>query len=415
MTLERVRVNGTAQSTSALTTWRMNTGVVTTESYGPAWAQFKGNTSSMSDHNPTPQFRKRIAAGEIIMGDMALYRKTRQYDSSSAIFPLVWGKVELTGDVIGWLESASGAAWTPLNSSTYVGIGSNVSLCAAYAALKRSDLMAGEMLGSLGQTVQMLRRPFSGGIKLFSEMKKFRASRMKRFGHSIVKASSDTWLEYRYGWKPLIMDGQTIIQLAGKKSSLTRRLVGRGSSHYTLPQEIAWSSHGSGSVPGTHGATFKRTGNKTGRVNSGVIAEVNFSSTSEQVAANLGLRAQDVPATVWELIPYSFVVDWFCNVGSWVTAITPSSTLTVRGSWTTKVETTSHICWAEALITDSGVTYKRDVGQSYLTWDDVTRVANPQLPIAPVLTMKPLSALHAVDALALISQRILQGLRSFRH
>jgi hypothetical protein len=39
---------------------------------------------------------------------------------------------------------------------------------------------------------------------------------------------------------------------------------------------------------------------------------------------NIGFSGKNLLTLPWELIPYSFVVDWFANIGDFVGAITPS-------------------------------------------------------------------------------------------
>jgi hypothetical protein len=133
----------------------------------------------------------------------------------------------------------------------------------------------------------------------------------------------------------------------------------------------------------------------------------------------LGLRDQDIPVTVWELVPWSFVVDWFVNVGDWIQAVTPNPSVTVKGSWTTTiVRTRDEVGPIRATLyvgTPPATTYVSVADGGDFTSESVIRISNPSLPLSPQLTSGPLSALHSVDGLALLVGSICKSLRTFRH
>lgn len=57
------------------------------------------------------------------------------------------------------------------------------------------------------------------------------------------------------------------------------------------------------------------------------------------VQSSLGLDLSGVLGAAWERIPYSFVLDWFVDMGSWLKAIVPVSGVTTLGNSVS----TSHI------------------------------------------------------------------------
>jgi len=53
-----------------------------------------------------------------------------------------------------------------------------------------------------------------------------------------------------------------------------------------------------------------------------------------KVGANTyGLSLRDIPGSGWELIPFSFVVDFFFNVGNFIEAIVPNGNISALASW----------------------------------------------------------------------------------
>lgn len=64
----------------------------------------------------------------------------------------------------------------------------------------------------------------------------------------------------------------------------------------------------------------------------GVLCDANITS--------LGLAGVDqIAETAWELVPFSFVADWFANIGDTIAAWTPNVGIRQRASWVTVRET----------------------------------------------------------------------------
>jgi hypothetical protein len=60
----------------------------------------------------------------------------------------------------------------------------------------------------------------------------------------------------------------------------------------------------------------------------GVLCDVSISDISV-------FGIDQIAETVWELVPWSFVADWFINTGDWIAAHTPNAGVTQRASWVT--------------------------------------------------------------------------------
>jgi len=117
-----------------------------------------------------------------------------------------------------------------------------------------------------------------------------------------AKDVSGRWLEMQYGWRPLVDQAYE----AGKAlESLTKHRVLRfsASSSRTGPD---WDFSTS---PGFYHSWMKPT------VRVKYLAELSEDIT---IARSLGLT--NPLAVAWEIVPYSFVVDWFLPVGSYLSA-----------------------------------------------------------------------------------------------
>lgn len=180
----------------------------------------------------------------------------------------------------------------------------------AKAKMHEAEADIGLMLAEGRETLSMLLNPFSSLRKLLTRMV---ASRRGKG----LKAITDTWLEYRYGVMPLLSDIDALRQLGQKQLNINSDINVKRSSLkvVTTPYSV---SRFKGLQCGSSYAIGTRS----------VKQETIYRATSLYMcnlttAANLGLDASSIPATLWELVPYSFVVDWFIDVGSWIKAITP--------------------------------------------------------------------------------------------
>jgi hypothetical protein len=177
--------------------------------------------------------------------------------------------------------------------------------------------------GELGETLRMIRHPLRS---IYDSIPKYLATvrnRGRTFRRSpkkdrlpgVRRAVSDTWLEYSFGWVPLVNDIHGACKgLASylnyrepskpiRVSSETRNnisgnttRVSTGPSNHTIDRTMTKSGHYAEKM---YGAVVSRTG-----------------LSSSHLQQTLGFRFEDVVPSIWELIPYSFLVDYFTNVGA---------------------------------------------------------------------------------------------------
>jgi len=145
------------------------------------------------------------------------------------------------------------------------------------------------------------------------------------------KSFANRWLEYQYGWKPLmgtIHDGIQQIQRGFRAKEFTFR----SSSTAT---DSAAKSYREGANYGTFMECTKmqsvsaRTTYRY-KVTSAVIDKIDSAGLLNPVSI------------AWELVPFSFVVDWFVPVGNVLSAITATAGLEFASGYTTvKTESTT--------------------------------------------------------------------------
>jgi hypothetical protein len=160
-------------------------------------------------------------------------------------------------------------------------------------------------LAESGQTVKMLRQT----LRLKREILKFLgelATKPKKVRRAITHGSGK-WLEYRYGWIPLMGS----IYEAGenlRRQIHNRRFGVRVRSTY----EAGFPRSYRAGTPGSQ--TYQQM---TGHVKQSVWHQygMNFRMPSPNVQQMLNWSSLNPATIAWELVPLSFVIDWFVNIG----------------------------------------------------------------------------------------------------
>lgn len=227
---------------------------------------------------------------------------------------------------------------------------------------KRTAFQSGIFLGELSKTVKMIRNPASAlrsGIdRYFGDVKKrLRRSRNRK------RTIRDTWLEYVFGWTPLIHDISDACKLATVRPfSHTESIkqwaedeisVEKTKSDYTLPNGLRVNYVIV--TRGTVSVLYK-----------GAIGLVNHPPDFPE---QLGLSWSNVLPTVYELIPYSWLLDYFTNVGKVIEGVSTGTINLNWGSRNTRSQTTREILngefnktWADGFNPAGG----RNSGHAYL-------------------------------------------------
>lgn len=362
-----------------------------------------------------PNYRKRVKRGEIIIGPFVMRKASRVVTNvdikmtHSTFYRVIHG--DYMSNVLACLSYPEILSISEADMASIA----DLAVAKAHAKVSGDAVMTGELVADLDKSVAMLRRPFSNSIKLIGKMNKSRLRNLGKTATSAAKAASNAWLEYRYGWKPILMDADSVFMEAHKQHELLfrRRLVAR--SGQTLNREFSYSKDvgGTGWVTSV---TVNEAAKFSGSANAGVIYDVDPMTSTESLRQLASLRTRDIPSTAWELLPFSFVADWFFNVGTWIQAVTPVPNVSIRGSWVTKVHSIERKISADwTVLTWVPPIQKGHAGDFLYNYTEVERIPNPEVTTTPVPTVGSLSTLHCTDGLALACNNIIAGLRKLRH
>lgn len=131
----------------------------------------------------------------------------------------------------------------------------------------------------------------------------------------------DLWLEYSYGWKPLLSDVYSHAEALAEYLVQHQNVVRRESARASSSREKS----SSGSVS-PDWAYFRYTKvSKRGQVG------VRYSNENVNPANVFGLL--NPLQVAWELVPFSFVVDWFLPIGNAIESLTATDGLTFHSGY----------------------------------------------------------------------------------
>lgn len=215
------------------------------------------------------------------------------------------------------------------------------------------------------------------------------------------KKFTDSYLAYRYGVVPTMLDLQGIASAAEEAAFGHRNahLSGRASKKQAVNSQLPgkWAA-GDGI---THDVVTKGMGERGVSVRIDAICYFPPFRTFQE----LGLT--NLPNAAWELIPYSFVVDWVLGVGEWLqgyTALDGLEDVTVTTTYWSKVTTTREIpvrVWTKSTSDGWDTTYNVSlISPSYQNFH-FKRVISGS-PSSKLFWKNPISLTHFADAFALL-------------
>jgi len=215
--------------------------------------------------------------------------------------------------------------------------------------------------------------------------------RIKRRG----KQAADAWLEYHFGWEPLVQDiGSSIdvLQGSGKASTMSTSV---SSSHSVRGQHNrSLNSHTSFPTSDTTGSdrhdwtcSVKMRG------------EVKISNPNVAIANQMGFV--NPLSVAWEAVPFSFVVDWFANVGQCLSAMTDFAGFSVTRSWTTDRLTMTRSYTFDQM-NGTGSEYHEQYSSKYFSHSRGSGVASPTLNSA----LRPIGVIRGATAISLLVQQL---------
>lgn len=272
----------------------------------------------------------------------------------------------------------------------------NLQVEAATAALSqrgRSDANSWETLAEMGKTVKTLRHPIESFWRKFRK-KEFRAA-------SASISASNAHLIWRYALSPLIKDVSAIlkslhdgpeplpIRKTTRKKAETSRIWSSQRTAQHGPYTLSWIAQYEDKVK---------------------VRATSLDEETIELGKILGFDGKSLATLPWELVRYSFVVDWFANIGDYLGSLADvvNSNKHLGGCITTERWLTARIT-ATCVGTNSAwiLTRSPDVnllGIEYVK-DRSTSLPSPGIVMRGDFHFDEVKRI--ADALALIGQKVL--------
>lgn len=312
----------------------------------------------------TNRFRKRSSKGEIIINPM-----TKQ-TTNPVVLPInYWKQRVANGSTRRWSRThyAPWVNWTPWSDNAImdeVARLEQLAITDAYAKVGEADVATLVELAELRETLSFLWSParkmrdltrrlhsYTKSVgRLQDDFKKklsqweslpphVRKKRAKpeppklpklKLGKFEATDISSAWLAYRYAIMPMVYTFQGIQKHLGRETR-PERDTARAKKETEIDLEVAgtWTQY---NYPnGNVWERSRRTGQARIKSRAGVLYAPDWSLNRQ-----LGVQIHRVPMAMYEIIPLSFVTDWFHNGASVYDALTAElRSLKIHGAWVT--------------------------------------------------------------------------------
>jgi len=259
-----------------------------------------------------PRWRGTLKAKGNATSPLTGVKNDIKYDNSSVIYTsfLRDGKTHTaTLKGIPFLPGFLGRPDTSGDKEAY-----NAALGSYYSSISEaySQFQGGSFLGELAETLSLVTNPTKGIHKIASaylgNAKKL--TRYKRL-EDRIDALREMYLEVQFGWKPLISDVSDAIAAVERLKARVPSVRVHGYGKYVHNTQTVTDNPSFNSAFNLIRTTKYEqktevilTGSVSLDAKSGLTARSQFGLTTEQF----------IP-TLWNLLPYSFVADYFSNIG----------------------------------------------------------------------------------------------------
>lgn len=222
-----------------------------------------------------------------------------------------------------------------------------------------------------------------------------------------LDALANRYMEARYGWRPLFYEIQGAINAF--HANFAKKMVFRGFEPLEV-KNVGQATYEHLLQPWFKGIYyFIQEANIKVSVSAGVLCSLNLSNMDPW-----GLTR--VIESAWELTPYSFVADWFFNIGDTISSWLPDAGFTPRASWvkvvtettcTTTLLTATPYCSTPSYGTRWSGNYTATCAPAWFKETITTRTPDPGRAILPSLKVR-INAAKILD-LVIMTKNLLYG------
>lgn len=176
----------------------------------------------------------------------------------------------------------------------------NNAISKLYDQLRSSDLNLALTIGERKESARMIRKALEATASVVQMARKVR----KQLVTNPSLLASNLWLQYKYGWLPLYNDVYAATEFHYHLFS-ERKFEAKAARNVEWSSKSPWSSM-AGELPLKH---------KHGQRCQLIV----YAGVADSDAYNLSRITSLNPLSIaWELVPFSFVADWFVDIGGYL-------------------------------------------------------------------------------------------------
>lgn len=210
------------------------------------------------------------------------------------------------------------------------------------------------------------------------------------------KTIAQLWLELQYGWKPALSD---VFGACEALAELDR------SDPYRYGVSVrakSWQSIDEVKFDDTKVNPQQKIYNRL-KGKAGCYVRLDYTLANPILGTMSSLGISDPQVLAWELLPWSFVVDWALPVGDWLASLTAANGFSFRGGTATKFYDGRSVGYHDVDFTDAYGERWKGSAHSKQHWKRVERTVYYSSPLPRFPGLKnPVSWLHLANALALM-------------
>lgn len=266
-------------------------------------------------------------------------------------------------------------------------------------AVRLTSMIVALRKGNFKRFVNMWHK--SARVRLRSKRSFNRAAKQfgRRFGKNPREAAASAWLEYKYGWTPFVLDVYNAFEtLSDLQDNNPKSKVGTVRSR--LKKDVVETIT---SVDRLTSVAGIRVGG-TITINYELSSRAVWRFTVNENLNTIGKVGLTNPLNVgWELVPLSFVADWFLPIGDYLAALDAPMRFSHVGG------TIGYKCDAKAKSQVFGLPNFSVTPSTFKEGDKVSVTVRP-MPGIPSMSLKDMTFLpnlehgRAYSAIALLSQ-----------
>jgi hypothetical protein len=198
----------------------------------------------------------------------------------------------------------------------------NRAIANLYAKVRGTEFDAAQFFGELPETGRLLANATLRALPVYRAIRNgnYRLALKNAGASSLVKGTADSYLAFKFGLQPLLQDIYSMAQAVKpppSKNGIFKVKAFSQENHVSTLFLGAYHDNGSS-------------------VNHGCEASATYGVSNATLAALNVYGLLNPAALAWELLPLSFVVDWFLPIGAFLSSLTAGVGLDFKHGYITR-------------------------------------------------------------------------------